>query len=211
MIPANPPRKSRARKIFFSLLVVITIGMAVERVWYHYTYPYGWSHACSKGLALGLLGYAGDHEHWLPHGEPTPEASLSLLYKNDPVTGQWVLGGKNIRHETVEAILKRDGKLSPDTCGWNYVEGLRDDDDPQIAVAWDKVVGLGHNGERQPGLMHEVVFCGSTGFIAKNYWPEFIADQKKRLAELIVSRGSNAPPIRWSDEESLGPNRPIRK
>jgi len=48
---------------------------------------------------------------------------------------------------------------------------------------------------------------GSTEFINKRAWPEFIAKQKLLLAQTIVSRDSNAPPIRWSDEEDLGPNR----
>jgi hypothetical protein len=120
-----------------------------------------------------------------------------------------MLGGKTIQHEIIKALLEQDRRISPDKCGWHYVEGLRDDDDPQIAVAWDKTEGLGHNGQRWPATMHEVVLLSGTEFIPKKSWSEFIADQKKRLAEVITSRGSNAPPIRWSDEQSLGPNRPI--
>jgi hypothetical protein len=207
-IPAMPPRKLKFKKIFLSLVAFIVVAVVAEQVWYHYTYPYGWSHACSKGLGLGLRSYAEDHEHWLPHGEATPEASLSLLYKYDTNVALWVLPGKNIRREFVETTLKRDGKLSPETCGWHYVEGLRDDDDLQIAVAWDKVVGLGHNGQRWPRYMHEIVHLdGSTEFIEKNQWHEFIANQKNLLAHVVALRASNAPPIRWSDEEDLGPNR----
>ncbi len=155
--------------------------------------------------------YAQDHGSWLPHGEVTPEASLSLLYQYDPSTLSY-FGGKNISRGTVEAALKRDGKLSPETCGWHYVEGLREGDDPEIAVAWDKVIGLGHNGQRLRGMMHEVILLGAWHqYVSKQEWPEFIANQKRLLEQTIASRDSNAPPIRWSDEESLGPNRPIRK
>jgi hypothetical protein len=31
-------------------------------------------------------------------------------------------------------------------------------------------------------------------------------EQREMLAKLIVSRPTNSPPIRWSDEESLGTN-----
>jgi hypothetical protein len=207
-IPVVPPRKSKWKKIFLYLLGFIFSAVVLEQIWYHYTYPYGWSHACSAGLGMGLRQYAEDHGNWLPHGEATPEASLSLLYKDDSVTALWTLGGKNIPHETVEATLKRDGKLSPATCGWHYVEGLRETDNPEIAVAWDKVIGLGHNGQRVRGMMHEVILLDSSHpNIRKEAWPEFIANQKQLLAQTIASRESNAPPIRWSDEESLGPNR----
>ncbi|MCS7336641.1 MAG: hypothetical protein NZ739_00160 [Verrucomicrobiae bacterium] len=82
------------------------------------------------------------------------------------------------------------------------------DDDPGIAVAWDKVAGLGHNGERRTGLMHEVIFLdGSTAFITRADWPGFVADQKQKLESVIASRQPGAPAIRWSDEATLGPNR----
>jgi hypothetical protein len=208
--PASP-RKSKFKKIFFSLVAFIVLAVAAERIWYHHTFPYGWSHACSKGLMLDLTMYAQEHEHWLPYGEPTPEASLGLLYTNDLERASWMLGGKTIQHDIVKAQLEQARMISPDKCGWHYIEGLRDDDDPQIAVAWDKAEGLGHNGQRWPDTMHEVVLISGTEFISKKSWPQFLVDQKKRLAEVIASRGSNAPPIRWSDVESLGTNRLLLK
>lgn len=119
-----------------------------------------------------------------------------------------MLGGKIISHTVVETALRQNGNVSPSTCGWNYIEGLRDDDDPQIIVAWDKPIGLWHNGMREPSVMHEVILLDSSvEFIGTNEWKDFIADQKQRLEKVIASRSSNAPPIRWSDEENLGPNR----
>jgi hypothetical protein len=48
---------------------------------------------------------------------------------------------------------------------------------PRSPVAWDKVVGFGHNGQCWPEMMDEVVLLdGSTQFISKSRWPEFIAD-----------------------------------
>jgi hypothetical protein len=209
---ASSPRKSKLIILLLTLLAVIAVAVVGGRIWYRYTFPYGWSHACSKGLGLGLRMYSGENDHWLPHGAATPEASLSLLYRNDPDTALWVLGGKNIPRERVQATFARDGILSPATCGWHYVEGLRDDDDPQIAVVWDKVFGLGHNGERKRGMMHEVVLLdGANQYVSKDQWPKFIADQKERLEKVIADRSTNAPRIRWSDTESLGPNLPAQK
>lgn len=183
--------------------------IAVAGIWggYHYIFPYGYSHACSKGLGSALRIYAEEHGGWLPHGEGTPEASLGLLAMDNPIDAKWVLGGKNVRQEIVDTIVDQKGKFGPETCGWHYVEGLREDDDPGIMVAWDKVVGLWHNGDRRPGLMHEAVFLdGSNQFISKKSWPQFLVEQKEKLAKVITSRQPGAPPIRWSDEVSLGPN-----
>jgi hypothetical protein len=76
-------------------------------------------------------------------GGGTPEGSLSLLFSN--YVDAYTLRGKTVPLNVTEEGLET-GKLGPDSCGWHYVEGLTDTDDPQIAILWDKV-GLGHNGE----------------------------------------------------------------
>ena len=202
------PRRSKWTVILLGSFVALAIFVAYAIVWSHLNYPYGPTHACSKGMSVELEGFAGDDKHWFPHGENTPEASLGLLYSNDMQRAIVMLGGKTIPQKVVKATLEQYGKISPTTCGWHYVEGLRDDDDPQIAIAWDKAVGLGHNGQKLKTGMHEVILLdGATIFIGKNGWPEFVANQKGLLAQTIASRDTNAPPIRWSDDEDLGPNR----
>jgi hypothetical protein len=111
-----------------------------------------------------------------------------------------------LARELVEQALAAGG-LDPASCGWHYVEGLRDDDDPELAVAWDKVEGLDHNGQRRPGLAHEVVFVdGSVRLVTVRDWPNFAAEQRERLARTKATRSAGAPRIRWSDEATLGPN-----
>lgn len=111
-------------------------------------YPYGWSHCCDKQLMMALLQYAEGHDGWFPQGEASPEASLSLLYRDDPesVTAN-LLRGKTVPESSVVARLEAGELLTPETCGWHYVEGLRKGDYPRLALFWDKV-GLGHNGEQ---------------------------------------------------------------
>jgi hypothetical protein len=200
------PRR-RWRKDLAVAGVSFLIAVAGISGWWHYTFPFGYSHTCSKGLGSALRIYAEAHSGWLPHGGATPEASLGLLAEDDPIDANWVLGGKNVRPEIVRAIVAKKEKFGPETCGWHYVEGLREDDEPRIMVAWDKVVGLGHNGERRRRFMHEVVFLdGSIQFVTKSAWPQFLVEQRERLAKMMASRQADAPPIRWSDEASLGPN-----
>jgi hypothetical protein len=152
--------------------------------------------------------YARDHDGWLPHGEKTPEASLASFAKDDISSALWLLGGKSVSSEVVRAALTNAGAFGPDTCGWHYVEGLREEDDPKIVVAWDKTVGLDHHGMRKTGMAHEVVFLdGSVQYISQARWMRLVAEQKEILVKVIASRQSNSPPIRWSDEATLGPNR----
>jgi hypothetical protein len=171
------------------------------------SYPYGKTHACSKNLGLVLRLNAEDHDGWLPYGEATPEESLGKLANEDPSCIP-LLGGKNVPPEKVKAALEPGGHFSAQTCGWHYIEGLRVDENLQIAVAWDKTVGLNHFGERDSAIMHEIIrLDGTTAYISKKQWPEFMSMEKKVLEEIIAKRETNAPKIRWSDVASLGPNR----
>ena len=210
-VDEDSPNRNSAWQYFriaiLSVAVLFVLFLS-GKIWWKHAYPYGTSHSCSAGLAISLIGYAHENGGWLPHGLQTPEASLSLLHTNDPMTATWFMRGKHLPQSVVDQALARDGCLSPDTCGWHYVEGLREGDALDIAVAWDKVEGLDHNGRRRSGLMHEVAFLdGSHTCITKDEWAEFVKKQKHLLAEVIAKRPLNSPPVRWSDEQTLGPNK----
>jgi hypothetical protein len=159
---------------------VFLLGSVGAGYW-KYTYPYGWSHCCAKGVGFALREYATDHDGFFPVGGETPEASLSLLYSN--YLDAYTLRGKTVSLEVVQQALAKDGKLGPQSCGWHYVEGLTEADNPEIAIVWDKL-GLGHNGQRLRGGGHEVVLLdGSTSGISAKRWPEFLERQKQLLAQ----------------------------
>jgi hypothetical protein len=146
------------------------------------TYPYGWSHCCLKQLGFALLQYAADHDRHFPAGAQTPEASLSLLYQEDYGVDAELLRGKTVPVAVVRGLLERGQLLGPETCGWHYVEGLTLDDDPQIALVWDKV-GLGHNGEELSRGGHEVLYVGGwTRIVPASEWPDFLEGQARLLA-----------------------------
>jgi hypothetical protein len=158
------------------VLVILVVGMVLTGLgWYRYTFPYDWSHCCSKILGFALLSYAENHAGRFPVGGDTPEASLSLLYSNylDANT----LRGKTVPLKVVQQALAKNGKLGPESCGWHYVEGLTEADDLKIAIVWDKV-GLGHNGQRVNGGGHSVIFLdGLDGFVSGKEWPAFLEEQ----------------------------------
>lgn len=152
--------------------------------------------------------YANDHDDWFPHGGKTPEESLSFIATNgDPYLMKMLLGGKHLPQSVVDSAFSKDGALSPASCGWHYVEGLKQEDSPELAIAWDKMAGLDHNGRFLKDLQCEAVMLdGSSQHIFKKGWPAFCAKQKQLLQEVIASRTTNDPSVRWSDEPALGPN-----
>lgn len=188
--------------VFVILLIVLCL-YASGRIYLAYRYPYGWSHSCDKGLALGLISYAQQHDGWFPRGETTPEASLSLLPHGGPTRAD-ILRGKTVPLAVVQDRLDRGLRLTPETCGWHYVEGLRIDDNPELALFWDKA-GLGHNGERISGIRY-VGFVD--GFVRPvettgNLWNEFLERQNVLRAEQERSRASQdtSAKVRDSSQE----------
>jgi hypothetical protein len=147
-------------------------------------YPFGWSHCCDKQLMFALLNYAERHGGWYPKGEVTPEASLSLLYRDDPAAVDAnLLRGKTVPESAVRARLEAGELLSPETCGWHYVEGLRKDDDHRLALFWDKA-GLGHNGQRLQGGRWVCFVPLNIDYVPESQWEAFLAEQEQLRAGL---------------------------
>jgi hypothetical protein len=174
--------------------VILVIGIASlgYRYW-RYQFPYGRSHCCDLILHGALEDYAAEHEGSFPAGQPTPEASLSLLFPK--YAGAYLLGGKAVPEATAQAILDSPSPLGPETCSWHYVEGLSIYDDPRQALFWDKT-GLGHNGQRIGVGGHTVLFIdGDRRHISAEEWPQFLKEQEELWAQLrggqqICIRGS---------------------
>jgi hypothetical protein len=146
--------------------------------------------------------YAREHNGFFPAGGPTPEASLSFLYTNG--LSAMVLRGKTVPLKVTQAALVKDGVLGPESCGWHYVEGLKDMDDPNIAIVWDKV-GLNHNGRRFKGGGHEVIrLDGSTHYVSGPVRPKFLEDQK----QLLATRATN---VQTKEIEGSGPPKPNKQ
>jgi hypothetical protein len=177
-------RRSK-RLVLATVLVVAAAPFVLGYAWWRHHFPYGWSHCCDLQLHMALRQYAESHGGAFPAGEATPEASLSLPYreKTDYGADADLLRGKTVPESVVKDILERGGLLTPETCGWHYVEGLRLDDDPQLALFWDKA-GLDHNGGRMAEGGHIVLFVsGNRKQIVGAEWEKFLEEQRKLLAE----------------------------
>jgi hypothetical protein len=178
------------RKVLWTLgilMAVIATLFGVAYGWYRYTYPYGWTHCCLKGIGIALEMYAQKYDGHYPAGGGCPEASLSLLYKwgkedHTFAIDGYYLCGKTKSAEAAQKILEGGGLLGPDTCDWHYVEGLTTSDDNRLALVWDKV-GLGHNGGRLWGGGHSIWrLHGGEEIIPGSEWPKFLEEQKWLMA-----------------------------
>jgi hypothetical protein len=160
------------------ILAILGGGFAY---WHHTNYPYGVSHCCAKQISTALKMYALDHGGRYPAGESSPEASLSLLYPKY-LSSPEPLRGKTVPAAIVNQRLKNGQLLTPETCGWHYVEGLSENSDPKLLLIWDKV-GLAHNGQRLPDGGHEVVFVDhSAKQLSGAEWRAALAEQEKLSA-----------------------------
>jgi hypothetical protein len=169
-------------------IVCITI-IASLYGYYRYEFPYRSDHRCNKILYMELSNYANLHNGEFPSGEATPEASLSLIQtlEKDYPDG-YLLRRRDVPKEVVDKMLLEGKLLGPKTCGWNYVEGLRIDSDRQLALFWDKE-GLTEMGARLSEGGHWVTFIdGELKTISAAEWDDFMANQKKLLAEEMAKR-----------------------
>ncbi len=163
---------------------------------YQRHFPYGREHCCDKQLGIALLNYAQTNGKKFPTGGTTPEASLSLLYPE--YLDASVLRGKAYPEEPAKLLLESGKTLTPETCGWHYVDGLRlRPGSSNIAIFWDKI-GLDHFSGTLPDGGHSVTFMDAHGqVISENDWPRFLAEQQK--AWDAIRRGET-PPAPWVPE-----------
>jgi hypothetical protein len=187
------------RGLFFAAVAAVILGVVVAlligfgHVNTRYTYPYGPSHCCLKGLGLALRQYAEENNGHFPAGRACPEASLSLLDHGGDSAEE--LCGKTKSAEVAKAILERGEPLGPDTCDWHYVEGLTLADDDRIAIIWDKV-GLGHGAQRLPEGGHSIWRLGfSEEVIPEAKWPQFLEEQKRLLAARTEGARKGVPAL----------------
>lgn len=117
------------------LAAIVVLGLAGGGfALYRSIYPFGRSHCCDKQLYFALRDYAAANNGNFPAGDATPEASLSLIHPTWEHGYAYLLCGKTGSETATQEVLDRGELLGPETCGWNYVEGLRLDDDPRLAL-----------------------------------------------------------------------------
>ena len=196
------PRSFRfGLRSLFAGVAIFAVLVALPTWYYRYMFPYGRDHCCDKAIGLALISYADANGGRFPSGGDTPEASLSLLYPAYLDASE--LRGKTFPEDAAAQLLKSGKPLTPDTCGWQYVDGLTMPKwgSSGIAIFWDKI-GLGHNGERSPHGGHSVTFMDAHGqVISEADWPRFIAEQQK--AWNVIRQGGQPTEVPWNPEDRM--------
>ncbi len=183
-----------SRRRVWLLAVVAALGIAVGSgvIWYRVTFPYGQSHCCIILMMNALEQYADENGGKYPAGGTCPEAALSFLYKSNLIETH-TLRGMTVPERTVRRILEGGGFLGPESCGWQYVPGLTQADDPGLALLWCKSP-LGHNGNRTRDGGRQVVLVGrGIEWVSGDAWPAFLQKQKEMLAHRSPRAVSGMP------------------
>ncbi len=171
-------------RLFVSVLVLAIILYAA----YRYNYPYGSRPACLPVMLGSLNSYANANGGAFPNTGATPLEALRVLhpdylYNPEPLAG--LSGNKNLLRKQISA----GSPLTEEASSWVYWPGLRADDNPDIAVIWERKSGLRFNGSRAHG--REVGFVG--GYmrqIPDASWDVFVRDQERLRKEAISARNS---------------------
>ncbi|MCL4181736.1 MAG: hypothetical protein KJ072_28875 [Verrucomicrobia bacterium] len=147
--------------------LVAVIGLLVER----WRYPYGRRAACLPMMTMGLTRYAAEHDGWLPKGGITPLASLQQLYPRY-VEYAGHFAGLTGDIDLTRDVLVRGGTLTSNLSSWCYIPGFHEDEDPPVAVLWDRVDGLRWNAMRAARGSQAVGFSdGSQRQVSAEEWP----------------------------------------
>ena len=158
--------------------ILISLIFFFASVWlvYRWVFPFGFSHYCDSALMAALTNYAMEHQKKYPSGGDTPTASLCRLFP-EYVTPNLIAGKAGLSLAANDTLRHR-GLFTPDQCGWYYVDGLSMDDDPILALFWDKY-HLGHNGQILNGGGIKVFFVnGTSKIIAETEWDDFLLEQR---------------------------------
>lgn len=135
-------------------------------------------------LYSDLWNYADGHNGWFPQSKRGPYAALQELYPRY-CSGQELAGLSGNVHATVEC-LKKGEPLTSNLTSWVYIQGLKDTDDPKLAIFWEARGGIYANGERDPSGGHCVMLLsGEAGQISGADWTNFL-EQQERLRKAAI-------------------------
>lgn len=172
--------------------VLAVVGVSLYR---KSDYPQGHRPAALLSMYLDLRNYAADHDGNFPVSEKGGLDALQQLYPQYAAAVE--LAGISGDVEATAAALKRGSALNPSLTSWVYAQGLRIDDEPDLALLWESKGGLYPDGRRNEFGGHAVVLVGSdiTNVPAMD-WDNYLKQQEQRrnLAQSKRTAQTHAPP-----------------
>ena len=148
-----------------------------------------WEHAhCIVQAGGTLQNYAEAHAGRFPHDVRGYGHALLLLPADSP---WYALTGPGYDGQVLARAKRGEHGISEAECGRVYVQGLRLDSNPEVALLFDNVPTPGGDhchflGRLWAPYGREVLLVdGSHGFIPEAEWPAFA----RRQVELLVAEG----------------------
>jgi hypothetical protein len=154
--------------------------------------PPSQSEAFILNTYFDLLNYAQDHGGWFPTADNTNTSALQKLYPGYCNPGM-ELAGLSGDIDGVEAALNAGQPLTDKLTSWVYVQGLRKDDDQNLAILWERTGGLSPNGTKHTSGGHAVLFLsGDRRQIPELGWTNFLREQESLRKTAIAKRPPKA-------------------
>ena len=172
-------------KLFFGgLLFWFCILVVALYILHHHFYPHGWRAGMLPTFMTEMSAYAQDHGGWYPKDGNSSLESLQKLY---PVYEEEGLAGLSGSESRTLKLLKHNQPLTEAASSWIYFPGFRNDDDPNLAIIWEREEGLFVTGGRADG--HAVGFVGG-GYdnISSAEWADFLKKQEALRQKVLNGR-----------------------
>jgi hypothetical protein len=177
-----------------SVLIIAIIVLLETRRWN--AYPYGNRVSFMRVTATELMNYASRHDGWFPSGKDE-YSGLAQLWPGSPCGPE--LAGLSGDIAAVTNALQVGRSLSNVT-SWHYVPGLKNDDNPGLAILWESKFGLSEGGKRIPQMTRSVLLVDyRITNILDTAWPTFLKDQEQLWSISFIkhrdaTRGSSVNP-----------------
>jgi hypothetical protein len=160
-----------------ALAIVVLCAIAavcIKAEWGH-IYPHGRKPGVLRLMDGTLWQYAHEHDGWFPRSEKGPYAALTLLY---PYSDAWTLCGLSGKSQALQDALTQGRDIDESLTSWRYVQGLRTNDPPNLAILWESEAGISDDGRRNGYGSRAVLFLnGGITNIPNSEWDRFIDDQ----------------------------------
>ena len=193
--------KRRKKWILWGSLALISIPLlyVVAFICFAFFNPFHAHQHCIKNTGLALRMYATDHEGRFPADTNGFGNALLLLVKggylgdtNNTFSVRLVTGPGDDGAVFTET-LRTGARIPEEKCSRVYVQGLSEENNPQIAILWDKKSNPGGDHFRRPWgpLLREVsLLDGSMQVIREKDWPHFASNQVELLVQAGLDRAT---------------------
>ncbi|GIX50487.1 MAG: hypothetical protein KatS3mg132_681 [Limisphaera sp.] len=189
MVIANAKHRALIARRFLPWLAVALAGCLAIKWW---LFPFGHRACVLPCLMAGLMNYASEHGGRFPDGCASARDCLRLLVpKYVPAEILAGLSGDRLR---LFQELHAGHNISEEASSLVYWPGFRWDNDPHLAIVWDRTPGVNGSGRRSWPGSHAVGYAdGRIAQIPASRWRDFLVEQEKLRARLRVGGNNRGP------------------